>query len=68
MKHSSVALGIGLRKGIDQRIISPIFVGLFGIYLVPYDTCPLAEAEEEGNISRFQTHKSVTVCVVNKPS
>lgn len=64
MKRSSASFWIGLHKDIDQRISLPIFIGLFGIYLVARDSYPLAEAE--GSISRYQTHKAVTVCVVSK--
>lgn len=66
VKDSSVSLWIGNHKGMHQRIILPIFLGLFGIYLVAYDSYHLTEAQSEGTISRYQTPRSVTVCVVSK--
>lgn len=36
---------------MDHWIISAIFLGMFGIYLVPYDSYPLAEAEAEAEVT-----------------
>lgn len=51
VNHASLSLWIGLHEGMDHWIISPIFLGMFGIYLVPYDSYPLAEAEAEAEVT-----------------
>lgn len=58
-----LSLWIGIRKGIDQQIILPIFLGLFGIYLVAYDSYPLTEAQSEGTISRYQNICHTLCCL-----
>lgn len=51
VNHSSLSLWIGPHKCMDHWIIWPIFLGMFGIYLVPSDSYPLAEAEAEAEVT-----------------